>query len=178
MINQNEWTCYIYKCVDKITKKGIPYWLATIKIPKRVNGYYTYKKKDGTVIRHSEMWNDVNFYTDLPLEPNDKLMISEFTIQKYLKKNNEFDKGEWRVTMSIFSFKNETQGYIVESNRGKKRRKSAKYKVVGKATQGQESDLPEISDLPQLEEKPKPKPKPKATQSNNTDDGIVPFIIE
>ncbi len=165
MINQNEWTCYVHKCTDKITGKGIPYWLATIRIPKRINGYWGYKK-DGVFKPYLEYWNDVNIYTDLPLYPDDKLIISEFCIQKYLKKNNEFDKGEFRVTISVFGFRNETQGYVVESGRHKKRRKSSKYPIISQAT-----NEPIDFDLPELLEE-------KTNDNNAEEDDIQPFIVE
>lgn len=123
MITQKGFTCYILKA-KKIEKENNTYYLCQIGLPVQYKGFW--KRKNGE--RYYEKWNNVNIYTDMPLEIEDKLKVTKFMIKKYMKPASGFREKQYLTLIYIYAFKNETQGYKVEKEK-RKYTKKAKTKT-------------------------------------------------
>ena len=111
MITQKGFTCYILKA-KKIEKENNTYYLCQIGLPVQYKGFW--KRKSGE--RYYEKWNNVNIYTDMPLEIEDKLKVTEFMIKKYIKEASGFREKQYLILIYIYALKWNT-GYKVEKEK-------------------------------------------------------------
>jgi len=130
MLSSRGFNCVISKATQLIDKMGKIYWLCQISVKKRINKYWGYKGKDGIWKPYLEFWDSTSFYTDRLIAEGDEIRVVEFTIGKYIKKTNDFDKkGVIKYPIKVYSFVNNTKGYAV-CQKDKKRKRGTKITEV------------------------------------------------
>lgn len=121
MINQTGFLCQVIKTRQKVSKQGTIYWYCSLKIYKKIRGYW--QNKAGK--RYYELFNSCNIYTSQELQKGDELKVDIFTLTAGARKQEFATTSETVWVLNIYEFTNKTQKYSVcsQKERAKFKRK-------------------------------------------------------